>query len=136
MTAAILVRYGEIALKGKNRMFFEKTLLENIKFALKGLGARVVRMHGRLLIMGAADEEEEITRRLSRVFGVVSVSSVETAPLDLEAIKEKALEIMERSLLPGDSFKVEARRSNKSFPLTSPELNRIIGGAILEKYLV
>jgi thiamine biosynthesis protein ThiI len=64
---------------------------------------------------------------------VVSVSSVETAPLDLEAIKEKALEIMERSLLPGDSFKVEARRSNKSFPLTSPELNRIIGGAILEK---
>lgn len=134
MTAAILVRYGEIALKGKNRMFFEKTLLENIKFALKGLGARVVRMHGRLLIMGAADEEEEITRRLSRVFGVVSVSSVETAPLDLEAIKEKALEIMERSLLPGDSFKVEARRSNKSFPLTSPELNRIIGGAILEKY--
>lgn len=134
MTAAILVRYGEIALKGKNRMFFEKTLLENIKFALKGLGARVVRIHGRLLIMGAADEEEEITRRLSRVFGVVSVSSVETAPLDLEAIKEKALEIMERSLLPGDSFKVEARRSNKSFPLTSPELNRIIGGAILEKY--
>ena len=134
MTAAILVRYGEIALKGKNRMFFEKTLLENIKFALKGLGARVVRMHGRLLIMGAADEEEEITRRLSRVFGVVSVSSVETAPLDLEAIKEKALKIMERSLLPGDSFKVEARRSNKSFPLTSPELNRIIGGAILEKY--
>src|SRR5690554_6621563 len=102
MAAVILVRYGEIALKGKNRSFFEKTLLENIKFALKGLGARVVRMHGRFLIMGAAAEEEEISRRLNRVFGVVSASSVKTAPLDPDAIKEKALEIMESNPLPGD----------------------------------
>lgn len=134
MAAVILVRYGEIALKGKNRSFFEKTLFNNLKSALKGLDTRVIRMHGRFLVTGPAAEEEEITRRLSRVFGVVSASSVKTAPLDLEAIKESALEIVESRLLPGDSFKVEARRPNKSFPLTSPELNRVIGADILEKH--
>jgi thiamine biosynthesis protein ThiI len=134
MPATFLIRYGEIALKGKNRSFFERTLFNNLKSALKGLDTRVFRMHGRFLVTGPAAEEEEITGRLSRVFGVVSVSIVTTAPLDLEAIKEKALELVESRPLPGDSFKVEARRSNKSFPLTSPELNRIIGAAILETH--
>ena len=134
MPATFLIRYGEIALKGKNRSFFERTLFNNLKSALKGLDTRVFRMHGRFLVTGPAAEEEEITGRLSRVFGVVSVSNVTTAPLDLEAIKEKALELVESRPLPGDSFKVEARRSNKSFPLTSPELNRIIGAAILETH--
>ncbi|HPU00896.1 MAG: tRNA 4-thiouridine(8) synthase ThiI [Firmicutes bacterium] len=134
MAALVLLRYGEIALKGKNRRFFEQALLENVKTALKGLGARVVRLHGRFLIYGEEAEEDAIIRRLSRVFGVVSLSSVKTAPLELEAIKEKAVEMVGSGPLPGGSFKVEARRPNKSFPVTSPELNRILGGAILARH--
>lgn len=134
MPARILVRYGEIALKGKNRSFFEKKLSDNIKTALRGLDAHVSRMRGRFFVTGPDSRREEIIERLSRVFGVVSVSPVVTAPLDPEAIQGKALELLEKRTLPGDSFKVEARRSNKNFPLTSPELNRIIGAGILEKH--
>ncbi len=128
------MRYGEIALKGKNRNFFEKTLFHNLKSALRGLDVRVERMHGRFLVEGPNSAEEESLKRLSKVFGVTSVSSVSTAPLDLEAIKEAALDLIAQRRQPGDSFKVEARRSNKNFPQTSPELNRIIGASILEKY--
>lgn len=133
MSAVILVRYGEIALKGKNRGYFEKALFNNLKSALRGLEVRVIRMHGRFLVRGPAAEIEIITDRLSKVFGVVSVSSVQTTPLDLETIEEAAQELVKSCNLRGASFKVETRRSNKKFPLTSPELNRIIGAAILKK---
>lgn len=134
MPATILIRYGEIALKGKNRSFFEKKLHHNIKSALKGLETKVVRMHGRFLVTGPSAYEAEIAGRLSRVFGIVSVSSVATAPLDPAEIEEKALDVVGKITLPGNTFKVEARRPNKNFSLTSPELNRIIGAAILGKH--
>ncbi len=134
MAVKILVRYGEIALKGRNRSFFERKLFDNIKASLRGLGAGVARLHGRFLVTGPDSEKDEIIGRLSRVFGVVSVSSVATAPLDPEAVQKKVLELLDDRPLPGESFKVEARRSNKNFPLTSPELNRIIGAAILAKH--
>ncbi|NLA27685.1 MAG: tRNA 4-thiouridine(8) synthase ThiI [Firmicutes bacterium] len=134
MSVKFLIRYGEIALKGKNRRYFEKALVNNLKSALKELDAKIVPMHGRFLVTGPHAFKEEIAGRLSRVFGVVSASIVITAPLDQEIIEEKALELAGNRLLPGDSFKVEARRSNKIFPLTSPEINRIIGAAILKKH--
>lgn len=134
MSAVILVRYGEIALKGKNRSYFEKALFNNLKSALRGLEAKATRKHGRFLVSGPAAEKEKIVERVSKVFGVVSVSSVQVTPLDLETIKEGALELVEKQYRHGNSFKVETRRSNKKFPLTSPEINRIIGAAILKKY--
>lgn len=134
MPVKILVRYGEIALKGKNRSFFEKKLFNNMKTSLRGQDAGVARLHGRFLVTGPDSGKDEIIERLSRIFGLVSVSPVATAPLDPEAVQNKVLELLEGRPLPGESFKVEARRSNKNFPLTSPELNRIIGAAILEKH--
>ncbi len=134
MPVKILVRYGEIALKGKNRSYFEKKLFNNINNSLRGLDAHVTRMHGRFLVTGPDSGENDIIERLSRVFGVVSVSPVATATLDPESVQKKALELLERQPLPGESFKVAARRSNKSFPLTSPELNRIIGAGILKEH--
>ncbi len=133
MEALILIRYGEIALKGKNRGYFEKALFNNLKNALRDFAARVVRRHGRFFVHGPALEEEKMIERLSKVFGVVSVSSVQRVPLELEAIEKAALKIAESKGGTGPSFKVEARRANKSFPLTSPEINRVIGAAILKK---
>lgn len=91
-------------------------------------------MHGRFLITGPDSQKEEITRRLGRVFGLVSASSVATSSLDPVEIEKKALELVESSLSCVDSFKVEARRPNKNFPLTSPEINRSVGAAILDAH--
>lgn len=131
MRAIILVRYGEIALKGKNRRFFEKALQDNLKSALRGLNAGVTRKHGRFLVSGPHQGELEILHRLSKVFGVTSVSSVRATPLDPGAIEEAALKLVHNRPPHRNSFKIDARRSNKKFPLTSPEINRIIGAAVL-----
>lgn len=131
MRAIILVRYGEIALKGKNRRFFEKALQDNLKRALRGLNAGVARKHGRFLVSGPEQEKLEIIHRLSKVFGVTSVSSVRATPLDPGAIEEEALKLVHNRPPHKNSFKIDARRSNKQFPLTSPEINRIIGAAVL-----
>lgn len=127
----ILVRYGEIALKGKNRRFFEEALRRNLKAALKGTGAEVFRLHGRFLVQVPEDNRNETLRRLGQVFGVVSVSPVQTAPLEIETIKETAANLVRAGSENWHTFKVETKRPNKSFPLTSPEINRVVGAHIL-----
>ncbi|HED24422.1 MAG TPA: tRNA 4-thiouridine(8) synthase ThiI, partial [Firmicutes bacterium] len=123
MNRKILVRYGEIALKGKNRSQFEQQLLRNMKSAVAGAGAEITRLHGRFLVEGPAENERLLVRQLQRVFGIVSLSPVVETALDFEAIKSEAVRIA-GSLSPGPgTFKVEARRANKKFPLTSPEIN-------------
>jgi len=127
MPVKILVRYGEIALKGKNRGQFEQQLLRNLKAAIRDCQSEVVRLYGRFMITGPEEKLEIIIDRLRKVFGVVSISSVRESELDLEQIKDLASKAL--SSLPSNSntFKVETRRSNKKFPYTSPELNRMLG---------
>jgi thiamine biosynthesis protein ThiI len=129
----ILIRYGEIALKGKNRRFFEDFLLQNLKQTVRGSAAQIVRLRGRFLAIAPEKERDKIISRLSRVFGVVSLSAVQPAALELPAIQAAAAALVQ-DLAPEAplTFKVEARRSNKSFPLTSPEINRLVGAYILE----
>ncbi|NLJ99890.1 MAG: tRNA 4-thiouridine(8) synthase ThiI [Clostridia bacterium] len=131
MDKTILVRYGEIGLKGKNRGFFERALVGNISDTLRGLSVtKIAREHGRIFIKHR-DETMEVVERLQRVFGIVSVSPTQLASLDMADIENKALEIMEDISPPENAtFKVIARRSNKNFPLTSPEINREVGAHI------
>lgn len=131
MTTKILIRYGEIALKGKNRNMFEAALRRNLIRAVQGTGAEITRIHGRFLAEGPAGKQLEIVSRLNKVFGVVSVSPVATAGLDMEQIQAAALQLVKDLPAPMCSFKVEARRSNKLFPLTSPEINRQVGAFLL-----
>jgi tRNA uracil 4-sulfurtransferase len=134
MAAKILVRYGEIALKGKNRGQFEQQLQRNMKGALKDCSASVVRMHGRYMVSGPEDQEDLIVDRLSKVFGIVSVSPVREAALELDQIKALASEIV-AGLPPGqNSFKVASRRANKDFPYASPELNSMLGAHLLQAF--
>lgn len=135
-----MIRYGEIGLKGKNRPAFERRLMGNISRAL-GMGfARVQRVYGRILVESEADPAQ-ILDKLSKVFGIVGVSPALRLPLTEQAICEGALAVLQdaaaRVLLPAGeplTFKVEARRSNKQFPRTSPEINGLVGGYLLDNF--
>lgn len=131
MYTALLVRYGEISLKGKNRSEFEQRLLVNIDNVLADLPPRKIRKTFGRIFIELKDDLPEVKERLQRVFGVVSFSPVVEAPLDIAAIREKALHVLENT--PGQTFKVETKRSNKGFPYKSPEINHLVGGYLLAR---
>ncbi|MBE0069001.1 tRNA uracil 4-sulfurtransferase ThiI [Thermoanaerobacterium thermosaccharolyticum] len=126
----ILIKYGELALKGDNRAFFENKLVKNIKEALKGYdGIKVEKTHGRIYVEFDGNVNEVIDK-LKKVFGIVGITVAKKVDLDLDAIYNAAIELM-RSY-SGKSFKVETRRPNKSFPYESMEISRMVGGKILQ----
>ncbi|WP_258360833.1 tRNA uracil 4-sulfurtransferase ThiI [Moorella sulfitireducens (nom. illeg.)] len=129
MYTSLLVRYGEISLKGNNRPYFEDKLMDNIRRALAGLTPRKMRKTFGRIFIDLHDDLQAVTARLQRVFGIVSMSPVVAVPLELEAIKKAALAVLKDS--PGTTFKVQAQRPNKRFPLTSPEINREVGAYLL-----
>ena len=137
METVLLVRYAEIHLKGLNRPFFEKLLVKQIKRALAGLGAFVQRAQSRIFVYGIADENiEEAIARLQKVFGVHSVSPALCMPVDWDGICDAACRLMEAELEGKDhaTFKVFARRADKQFPLKSDEMNRTLGGVLLDRF--
>ena len=136
MNSLLLVRYGEIALKGKNRPFFEKKLLRNIQDALQGLDPfEVLFQRGRYFIKVNAENLLPAQRRLQRVFGIVSISPVTRSDLDLDEICKSALEMIKDNYVPGMTFKVNTRRANKKFPYTSPEVSSAVGAYLLKSNL-
>jgi thiamine biosynthesis protein ThiI len=125
----ILVRMGEISLKGKNRYVFENILIKNMKKALNGLDIdEIEKSYGRIYIK--TDNYKEAAERLKNVFGIVSFSPAVKTELDMEAIKETALDVMK--VIPPSTFKVECRRPNKRFEVKSPEISRLVGGHVLK----
>ncbi|NUR56871.1 MAG: tRNA 4-thiouridine(8) synthase ThiI [Acidobacteria bacterium] len=129
---SFIVHYQEIALKGKNRPWFIARLVRNIRQAVGGLGVREVRvLMGRIeIVLGPDASWEAVRDRLSRVFGIGNFARAGRAPLDVDAI---AAEIL-NDLGPDDppTFRVSARRADKRFPLTSPQIEREVGGRIKE----
>ena len=129
---SVIVHYQEIALKGKNRPWFVARLVRNLREATSDLGVRDVRaLMGRIeLVLGPEPKWDLVRDRLSKVFGVANFARAGRAALDVDAI---AAEIL-RDLDPGDprSFRVSARRADKRFPLTSPQIEREVGGRIKE----
>lgn len=132
MEKVLLISYSEIGLKGENRPFFEKTLVENIKRSLNEFNNVLVeRTHGRIYVKVEGDTDE-VTDRLSKVFGIAHICPALTTELDLEQINIVALELLKKyGDYSGRTFKVETRRANKSFPYTSPETSKLVGGYIL-----
>lgn len=133
MTGIILLKYGEIALKGLNRHHFENRLIDNIKIVLRGLkGFKITKEHGRIFIAYEQHLEDEIILRVSKVFGLVAICPGRAVENDLNTIKEAALEETIKLIeATGQSrFKVESRRSDKKFPFTSPEISKHVGGFI------
>lgn len=133
MERLYLVSFGEIALKGENRPFFERVLIERIKQVLVPYdeNVRLKNAHGRIYCFTCAPEEKVIDA-LKKVFGIVYICPAVTCQNDIEDIKDTALEVMKEQNYLGKTFKVETRRPNKSFPLKSPEVNAEVGAYILK----
>ena len=129
MEELLLVRYGEIYLKGLNRPYFLKALVSRVREAVGPLGGKVWLKDARVFV-GEVTDMEECIRRVTRVFGVHSVCpAVRLDKADFEAVCAQAAKMMDG--LAG-TFKVEARRSDKRYPLDSPQINAEVGGYILE----
>ncbi len=124
----IIVRYCEIHLKGKNRGYFEKVFMVNLEKALAGIRHEMKKTSGRYLVE-KFDESctDEITERLRKVFGTHSLSIGYLVPADMEAVYETVLLVAPKS----GSFKIQANRGDKSFPLNSMQINAQIGGRLL-----
>lgn len=128
----ILVRHGEIALKGKNRSGFEERLAQNIRDVLKEFnGIKVNKTYGRIYVQLNGVESTPICDSLKNVFGVFSFSPVKRTELDLEKIKDVSLDLFTKIEPIPKSFKIVTKRAFKNFPLKSPEITNIIGRHIL-----
>lgn len=127
----ILIRYGELSLKGKNRNSFIKQLFANVKTALKSFPAlEFERQHDRMYIYLHEEDVAKVSDTLSRVFGISSFSlAVKTMP-DMDEIVQACLDSL--PLQEEKTFKVAARRSDKTFPLISDQINRQVATAILK----
>ena len=127
------VHYAEVGLKGKNRVFFEKRLANNIKLALRDTGyAEVERLHDRILVhLGQHADITEIKRRLRQVMGIAYFELACRAERDIAAIKEAALRQLQTVCY--ESLKVETRRTDKTFPLTSPQVSAEVGGYLIQE---
>jgi len=130
---SVLIRYHEIALKKGNRAYFTELLKRNILTAVKDLGAKEIRSLPARLLLTFKNQvpSETISQRISAVFGVANFSIVERTAKDIEALRSGILAALDG--LRFDSFRVETQRGDKTFPLTSPEINRQLGAAIKEK---
>ena len=129
MEKVLLLRFGEIYLKGKNKSSFEKQLIDNIKHALKGIPSRLIRMHGRYILeVIREDDLYEVKERVRKVFGLHSFSEAIKVETNLELICREAL-----SFLPSrGSFRFTVNRADKKFPLNSQQVAKELGAAALK----
>lgn len=130
MKRVILIHYHEINLKGKNRGWFETRLQQHITSLLKGLlSGKVARFTGRLLIELFPDSPvEEIMRRLKMVFGAANLAATWEVPAEIEAIQAGLAELVPMRTF--QSFKIDARRATKDFPLNSQQINERLGAFV------
>ena len=129
MNEVILLRYGEIFLKGKNYSFFENSLFKNIKYRLKDIDLKIEKISGRFLISEFAQEDKKnIINILKCIFGLVSISVAYEIDTSLENILETCKDIK----IKAKTFKVETKRADKTFETQSYELSAKVGEVILK----
>lgn len=138
MKEIILLKDGEIVLKGLNRRSFEDVLKKNIKFALKGSGRYEVTSAQSTIYVRPMSEDcdlDEAFERAKRVFGIAALCKAAVCEeKTMESVLVTAPAYLEKQLKSVKTFKVEAKRSDKQFPLKSPEICRELGGKLLEVY--
>ena len=129
----LLVRYGELTLKGANRKMFVNQLRSNVKRSLMPLqGYKVKANRDRMYIeLEEGADIKEMSQRLSKVFGIYSISPVLKIDKTMDAIKEQAIEFA-KGYNDGDTFKIDVKRSDKQFPYDTYEIQREVGGAVLQ----
>lgn len=131
-----LVRCGEVALKGMNKPYFERILLERVRAALKCYEDAEAKWFEGLMLVRVPENipEDDVLKKCTNVFGVASVSPAVEAEKDIDAIGQKAAEFMQ-NIIDSEgikTFKVKGKRADKSFPVESPEIGRVVGAIILK----
>lgn len=137
MKEIILIKNGELALKGLNRSTFEDILIKNIRKRIKPLGEFEYRKEqSTVSVIPMEDyiDMDEVSDRISRVFGIAAYSRALQVEKDMEVILREAPLYLAEQLKDARTFKVEGKRSDKKFPLKSPEISAEVGGAILSKF--
>jgi len=128
---SVIVHYQEIALKGRNRPWFIARLVRSLRDAMRDLDVQVKVLMGRIEVQLGPDAQWEAVRdRLSAVFGIANFSRAGRAPLDVDRIAQEILNDLGPDNPP--TFRVSAKRADKRFPLTSPQIEREVGGLIKE----
>lgn len=128
----ILLRFGELYLKGNNRYLFEKTLIDNIKFSLREESFNFEKTFGRYVISNYDEKDEnKIVEKLKKVFGLYSFSLATEVEADVNKIVNEVCKIN----VSNKSFKVFVKRADKSFPMSSMEFASYLGGVLLENYV-
>ncbi|MBO4493801.1 MAG: tRNA 4-thiouridine(8) synthase ThiI [Ruminococcus sp.] len=137
MKELILVKYGEMALKGLNKKTFEDMLIKNIKRRLKPLGHFQLTSAQSTTYITPLDEEidlNEAADRVGKIFGIATYCRACVCEKDFEDICNKSYEYLDEVLSCARTFKVNAKRSDKAFPMKSPEICMELGGKLLEKF--
>ncbi len=137
MQEIILVKYGEMALKGLNKSTFENVLVKNIKRRIKSLGRfEITRAQSTIYIKPLEDcaDVNEAVERLKKVFGIAALCKAAVCEKTFDSIKDTALDYLSDCLSYAKTFKVTAKRADKSFPMKSPEICRELGGILLSKF--
>ena len=133
----ILAKYGEMALKGLNRGTFEDILMKNLRRRLKKFGAFKLNRAQSTIYMEPLSEDidlDEVLEHLQCVFGIAALCRACVCEKTMEDISAKAVPYLEEVLLGAKTFKVEAKRADKAFPLKSPEICAELGGILLDAY--
>lgn len=137
MNDMILLKQGEIILKGGNRRFFEDKLLANIRRRLRGLGDFNVYSTQSTVYVEPKNDDCDMDgamEALGKVFGAVGVTRAMACEKDKDAIAEAAAEYLGDSIREAKSFKVETKRSDKRFPMSSIEISQYVGGLLAERF--
>lgn len=130
MKRVILIKYGELTTKKGNLNFFIKTLYQNVKNKLKDFDVKVYKERSRMYIEFQDADFLAIKEKLDRIFGIHMYHVAYIVDTNIDSIKSLLLELVQN--LSFSTFKVESKRSDKSFPIHSQELNRILGGLVLK----
>ena len=137
MKEIILIKDGELALKGLNRSMFEDILIKNMKAKLSKTGDFTFRKAQSTVTIAPNDDDidmDEAIEKLQTVFGIVGLSRCAVCEKDIELIKQIAPDYLSDDLRTARTFKVTAKRADKKFPMGSPEICDEVGGAILSKF--
>ena len=137
MNDIILCKLGEIVLKGLNRKSFEAKLLANLRRRLEPIGSFKVYCLQSTVYIEALEDNADIDAAFEaarKVFGIIKLVRAAACPKDKDAIAELAIRYLKDDMLRAKSFKVESKRSDKSFPMTSIELSQYVGGALQDAY--
>ena len=135
MKEVLLCKYGELILKGANKSYFESLLLRELRKRVKRAGEFDVNYAQSTIYIEPKDDFADIELALeyaSKVFGIVSIDRAIVVEKDIDKIKAAAKEYLPQFLTGVRTFKADARRADKTFPMKSPELMREVGGAVLE----